>query len=249
MKRLCAALALSCLSPFASAVAEEAPAGLESQADKINYSVGFRVGSDFKGQGEGLSHDLLVKAVQDAVSGTEPLMSQEEMRATLAELQRKMVEQAAAQRQKDLAGIIDEGRAFLAENGRRAGVVTLPSGLQYEVIEPGTGPSPTLTDQVSVHYRGTLVDGTEFDSSYQRGNPAAFPLQGVIAGWTEALQLMRAGARWKLFVPSDLAYGDKGKLAERTLIFDVRLLSVIPGGPHTDAAPQSDAPKPEDHEN
>lgn len=219
--------------------AQEAPGALESDADRINYSVGFRVGSDFKDEGDGLNPELLVKGIQDAASGAEPLMSQEQIQATLAELQRKVVAEVRAKRQQELSKFTQEGKAFLAENAKREGVVTLPSELQYKVIEPGTGKAPTVRDRVTVHYTGTLIDGSEFDSSYKRGEPASFPLQGVIPGWTEALQLMKEGGHWQIFLPSDLAYGDQGKLAGRTLIFDVKLLEVNPGAPPAEAPPGS----------
>lgn len=243
MKHLVAGLIASVISICAWA-APEALGALASDADKINYSVGFRVGSDFRGEGDSLNPDLVVRGIQDAASGAPPLMSQEEMQTTLAELQRKAVEEARAQQQRELARVTEEGKAFLAENAKREGVVTLPSGLQYQVIAAGTGKAPTLQDRVTVDYRGTLIDGSEFDSSYQRGEPASFPLQGVIAGWTEALQLMKEGDHWQLFVPSELAYGEQGKLAGRTLLFDVKLLQVTPGGPQVQMAnPDTGKPK------
>ena len=243
MNRLFAALCLWALGPHAWAETQT-PSALESDADKINYSVGFRVGSDFRDQGDGLDADFLVQGIQDAVSGAEPLMAPEEMRGVLAELQRKLLADIQAKRQKELEGFVAEGKAFLAENGKQDGVVTLPSGLQYRVIEPGTGKTPTTQDRVTVDYRGSLIDGTEFDSSYQRGEPATFQLEGVIPGWIEALQLMKEGAHWQLFVPPGLAYGDQGKLAGRTLLFEVKLLAVSPGGSQVESAPEPGAPSP-----
>ncbi len=225
MNKLLTALAVAAVWP--SAWAEDAPVGLADQADRINYSVGFRVGSDFKGKGA-LNPELLVKGIQDAVAGAEPLISREAMQGALADLQRQAVAEAQAKRQQELDRLIEEGRVFLGENAGKEGVVTLPSGLQYRVIEPGSGDSPGPQDSVTADYRGTLIDGSEFDSSYKRGQPATFALQGVIPGWTEALQLMRPGAHWELFIPPDLAYGDQGKLAGQTLVFDVKLLSVTP---------------------
>jgi FKBP-type peptidyl-prolyl cis-trans isomerase FklB len=199
---------------------------------KLSYSVGYQVGGDFKRQGLDINPEMLLKGVQDSLLGKEPLMTPQEIRSTLAEVQKTV---AAAQNQKNKAQVeknLAEGRVFLAENAKKAGVKTLPSGLQYKVIKEGFGAMPIATDTVTVHYRGTLIDGTEFDSSYSRGKPATFGVGRVIAGWTEALQLMKAGARWQLFIPPDLAYGEKGAGSKippnSTLIFDVELISVQP---------------------
>jgi FKBP-type peptidyl-prolyl cis-trans isomerase FklB len=193
---------------------------------RINYSVGYQIGGDFRRQGVEINPEVLVKGIQDALSGEKGLMSPQERRATLANLQRKV----AAQQEQDKAGqpqeYRGEGREFLAANSKKPGVKTLPSGLQYKVIREGTGKKPGPHDSVTVDYRGTLIDGTEFDSSYRRGKPATFRVDGVIAGWTEALQLMREGAWWQLFIPPDLAYGEHGTLADKTLIFEVELISV-----------------------
>ena len=199
---------------------------------KLSYSVGYQVGGDFKRQGLDINPEMLLKGVQDSLLGKEPLMTPQEMRSTLAEVQKTV---AAAQNQKNKAQvekILAEGRVFLAENAKKAGVKTLPSGLQYKVIKEGFGAMPIATDTVTVHYRGTLIDGTEFDTSYSRGKPATFRVDGVIAGWTEALQLMKEGARWQLFIPPNLAYGEKGAGSKippnSSLIFDVELISVEP---------------------
>ena len=175
---------------------------------------------------------MLVKGIQDAVSGTEPLMTTEEMRATMVELRNKIIAAQQEEMKKKSQKNLEEGKAFLAENAKKDGVTTLPSGLQYKVIKEGTGKTPKANDSVTVQYRGTLIDGTEFDSSFKRNKPASFPVNRVIRGWTEALQMMNEGAKWQLFIPPDLAYGERGAGAligpNSTLIFEVELLSVEP---------------------
>ena len=191
---------------------------LKDENDRLNYSLGFQIGDSLRRQGVKVSPDVLLKGIQDALSASEPLMSLEEMKKTLAserQEKRKMAEQYWR-----------EGQEFLANNAKKPGVVTLPSGLQYKVIREGTGKSPGTNDSVTVDYRGTLINGQEFDSSYRKGEPATFRVDGVIKGWTEALQLMKEGAKWQLFIPPDLAYGRRGPLENQTLIFDVELISV-----------------------
>jgi FKBP-type peptidyl-prolyl cis-trans isomerase len=173
---------------------------------------------------------VLQQGLEDAMAGGKTLLSEDEARATLTEFQadmrKKMQEkmQAAGETNKK------EGAEFLAANKAKEGVVTLPSGLQYKILTAGTGPKPTASDSVVCNYRGTLIDGKEFDSSYKRGQPATFPVSGVIKGWTEALQLMPVGSKWQLVVPSDLAYGERGQgqdiAPNATLIFEVELLSI-----------------------
>jgi FKBP-type peptidyl-prolyl cis-trans isomerase FklB len=209
--------------------AGEAPE-IKSQKEKINYSIGHQIGGDFKRQGIELDPDLVVKGIQDALAGNKPLMTPEEMRKTLVDLKKKIVADRRKQHREQAEKNLAEGKAFLAENAKKKGVKTLPSGLQYKVIKKGTGTSPKKTDSVTVHYRGTLVDGTEFDSSYKRGKPATFRVDGVIAGWTEALQLMKPGAKWQLFIPANLAYGERGARSRiepnSALIFEVELTKV-----------------------
>lgn len=208
-------------------------ASLKTKKDRVSYSIGMDVGRSLKQQELDIDPDILNKGIQDVLSGKTPLMSEEEFRAAMTELKKDLMTKQMEQRAE--AGVKNrkESEAFLSENSKKDGVVTLPSGLQYTVIEEGNGEIPKLTDTVTVHYHGTLIDGTEFDSSYERGQPATFPVSGVIAGWTEALQLMKAGSKWKLFIPSKLAYGERG--AGRTigpnsaLIFDVDLISVKEG--------------------
>jgi FKBP-type peptidyl-prolyl cis-trans isomerase len=177
-----------------------------------------------------LRSDLVVKGIRDALKGEKPLMTPEEMNKILVELKRKVT--AAQQEERKMAAEKNraEGEAFLAENAKKKGVVTLPSGLQYKVLKEGDGASPNGTDNVTVHYRGTLIDGTEFDSSHKRNQPATFRVNGVIRGWTEALQMMKPGAKWLLFIPAKLAYGERGAGSSippgSTLIFEVELVAV-----------------------
>lgn len=202
---------------------------LKDDKAKESYSVGYQFGQNLKKMQTDLDAEVLSAAIRDALSGKESRLSDEEMRAAVASLRERTVAARQAsikeQAQKNLA----EGEKFLAENKTKEGVKTTASGLQYKIIEEGEGPSPKAGDTVTVHYRGTFVDGTEFDSSYQREEPATFPLTGVIPGWTEALQLMKKGSKWVLFIPSDLAYGERGAgnriPPNSTLIFEVELLS------------------------
>ncbi len=203
---------------------------VKEENDRVSYSVGYQVGGDFKRQGVALNPDLLVKGIQDAISGGKPLMTQQEMNKTLVDLKKKIVTAQREEQKKAAEKNLAEGKKFLEGNAKKAGVTTLPSGLQYKVIAKGTGASPKKTDSVTVHYKGTLIDGTEFDSSYKRGKPATFRVDGVIAGWTEALQLMKPGAKWQLFIPPNLAYGERGAGPRigpnSTLIFEVELIKV-----------------------
>lgn len=213
----------------AALFAQEDPM-IKDETDRINYSLGYQIGGDFKRQGVQISPELLVKGIQDVLTDADPMMTPEEMNRTLVELKRKIVadQQAALKKEADdnLAG----ATGFLLENKTREGVVTLPSGLQYRIVREGKGATPGAADKVTVHYRGTLTDGTEFDSSYGRGQPATFQANQVIAGWNEALQLMKEGAKWELFIPPALAYGSRGvgdKIKPNSaLIFEVELLSV-----------------------
>jgi FKBP-type peptidyl-prolyl cis-trans isomerase FklB len=227
MRRVLLAACLAvCLSGVCPAGEKPEP---KDESDRIGYSIGYQIGGDFKRQGVELRSDLVVKGIEDALAGAEPLMAPEEMKRTLVEMKRKIV--AAQQEGRKKAGEKDlaEGKAFLAGNAKKEGVATLPSGLQYKVLKDGEGVSPGAADNVTVHYRGTLIDGTEFDSSYGRGNPATFRVNAVIPGWTEALRKMKAGARWQLFIPSHLGYGERssGRIPPNsTLIFEVELISV-----------------------
>jgi FKBP-type peptidyl-prolyl cis-trans isomerase FklB len=210
-------------------LAAEAPV-LKDDAARINYSVGYQIGGDFKKQNVPLDRDALVRGLEDALAETaSPLLSPEEMRATLVDLKKRIVAEQDRQNMAAVEKYRGEGREFLAANARKAGVVTLPSGLQYKILTEGGGRQPTLEDTVTVNYRGTQLDGREFDSSYRDGKPATFPLTSVIPGWREALPLMKEGAKWQLFIPADLAFGERGPLADRTVIYELELLAVKPG--------------------
>ena len=190
--------------------------------DQINYSVGHQIGTDFKNQHVEMRDEMLIKGIRDAIQSNTPPMTKGEMRAVLLDL-KKMVLAGAQADKEQYRG---EGREFLAANAEKDGVVTLPSGLQYKVLTSGQGKSPGMDDQVTVNYIGTRLDGNEFDSSARHGKPATFPVKGLIKGWTEALQLMHEGDKWQLFIPSDLGYGERGPLADQTLLFEIELLEV-----------------------
>jgi FKBP-type peptidyl-prolyl cis-trans isomerase FklB len=212
---------------------------LEDEATRISYSLGYQIGGDFDRQKVEMNPAAVVQGIQDALSGAEPKMSPEEITATLTGLKQKIV---ADQRKRSVEReleLVAEGEKFLEENAKKEGVVTTESGLQYKVIQEGTGKSPGPEDQVTVQYRGRLVDGKEFDSSYKKGKPATFKLNGVIKGWSEGLQLMKEGGKAELYIPQKLAYGDRGPLGHRTLIFEVELLSV--GEPPAEAPSQGQA--------
>jgi len=205
------------------------PVKLEDDNDRINYSLGYQIGGDLKRQQVEVNGDVLLRGIEDAMSGADPLLGQDEMHKTLIELKRKVIALQAQERAAALQKNLQAGEEFLAANAKRDGVVTLPSGLQYRVLEAGSGKQPAATDTVTVHYRGTLIDGTEFDSSYSRNKPATFRADRVIEGWREALQLMQEGAKWELFIPAKLAYGEKGAgkiQPNSTLIFEVQLIKV-----------------------
>src|SRR6202008_1398185 len=173
---------------------------------------------------------ILLRGMKDALAGGKLLMSEDEARAAVMQVQNEVRQKQAEKAKEAGAANKKEGDEFLAANKAKEGVVTLPSGLQYKILTTGTGPKPAATDSVVCNYRGTLIDGKEFDSSYKRGQPATFPVNGVIKGWTEALQLMPVGSKWQLFIPPDLAYGERGAGADigpnSTLIFDVELISI-----------------------
>jgi FKBP-type peptidyl-prolyl cis-trans isomerase FklB len=206
---------------------------LKSDADKISYAIGVDMAKGLKRSGLDIQSDMLARGMKDAASGGAMLMTEEEVRGTLAKLQAEMMKKQAEARKAMEAGSGEkkkEGEAFLAANKAKEGVVTLPSGLQYKIIKAGDGKKPANTDSVECNYRGTLIDGTEFDSSYKRGQPATFRVTGVIPGWTEALQLMPEGSKWQLFIPSELAYGPRGAGGaigpNETLIFELDLLGI-----------------------
>ena len=193
--------------------------------DKFSYSIGLGIGQNLSSMGiANLSVDDFAQAIKDVLEGNQTAISRQEAR----EIVNKYFEELEA---KMGAAAIEQGKAFLEENKKRAGVVTLPNGLQYEIIKEGTGKKPQATDQVKCHYEGTLIDGTLFDSSVQRGEPTVFGVNQVIPGWVEALQLMPEGSKWKLYIPSELGYGARGAgemiPPHSTLVFEVELLEVL----------------------
>ena len=225
MKRNLLTLTLALLSSFA--LAEEA---LDTDSKQLSYMLGMDVGASLKTIGAEIDLDAFTQAIDDILAGREPKLTREKA----AQLKQAFIQQRQQQHQASIQAAAEEnlaqGNAFLEQNKTQEGVNTTASGLQYQVIKEGDGPTPTTTDTVTVHYRGTLLDGTVFDSSYNRGQPATFALNGVIAGWTEGLQLMPVGSTFKFFIPSQLAYGERGAGAQigpnTTLIFEVELLEI-----------------------
>lgn len=219
-------------------VAADAPTppttALKDKQDKVSYSIGLNVGESIKQQtqqqGVDLRPDVVVAGFRDALTGGKALLTEQEVRDTLMGLQKEMMSKASEVGDKNKK----EGEAFLAQNKTKPGVKTLPSGLQYQVLKEGKGEKPKPTDKVKANYKGTLINGTEFDNSEKRGEPATFAVQEVIPGWVEALQLMPVGSKWRLFVPSNLAYGERGAGSligpNSTLVFDVELLGIEKGG-------------------
>lgn len=210
---------------------------LETLNQKVSYSVGYDIAKNFKDNNFDLDINLLHAGFNDAQNGTTPRLDQEQMGATMGEFQQYMLEQHEKKIAEQSNENVAVGQAFLEENKVKEGVVTLESGLQYKVLTEGSGRKPLSTDVVEVHYRGMLIDGTSFDSSYDRGQPAQFPVSRVIAGWTEALQLMAEGAKWQLVIPAELAYGKQAMgsviAPNSVLVFEVELLKVI-----SEAAPE-----------
>jgi FKBP-type peptidyl-prolyl cis-trans isomerase FklB len=213
--------------------AQQQTAPLKTEKDKVSYVIGLNLGTDMKRRSvENLNFDMLIQGIRDAYSGGNKLLTEEEQNQIWAAFQKNLAEKQKVNMMKATEENKKKGDAFLAENKTKEGVVTTASGLQYKVLRAGKGPKPKLEDTVTTHYRGTLLDGTEFDSSYRRNEPVSFKISGVIPGWTEALQLMETGSKWQLFIPADLAYGPKspGGLIgpNETLIFEVELLSIQP---------------------
>lgn len=200
------------------------PATKPDEMDRINYSLGYQIGGDLKQQQVDIREQMLLQGMRDAMQGEPTLLTQDEMRQVLVALKKQVLKQQGVQREQTLR----EGRDFLAANAKREGVVVLASGLQYQVLVPGQGKQPGPDDRVRVEYRGMRLDGQEFDRSAE-GAPAEFSLSQVIPGWREALPLMAEGAKWKLFVPPDLAFGERGPLADQTVIFEVKLVKVLGG--------------------
>ena len=234
---------LLCNFAFTAAVAENKPdeakpadanSAFKTDKEKISYAFGTNIGRSLKDGPikDEITLDIFIQGIKDSAAGGKMLMSPEEIKLAQTNFQKYMQAKQAAETAKMPSKEQNKtaGDQFLAENKKKEGVVTLPSGLQYQVIKEGTGAMPKATDTVTTHYKGTLIDGTVFDSSIDRGEPAQFPVNGVIKGWIEALQLMKVGSKWKLFIPSDLAYGDHGappKIgANAVLIFEIELISI-----------------------
>jgi FKBP-type peptidyl-prolyl cis-trans isomerase FklB len=212
-----------------TASAQDAPE-LQNPKDKLSYALGMDLGNQIKKQSIEINPDTFVQGLKDALLGGKPLMTEDQIRTAIIgmqkELAQKQMAEMAALGEKNKA----EGQAFLEKNKTAEGVVTLPSGLQYKILKAGEGKKPAPEDTVVCHYRGTLLNGSEFDSSYKRNEPATFPVKGVIKGWVEALQLMPVGSKWQLFIPADLAYGANGAGnaigPNATLVFEVELISI-----------------------
>jgi FKBP-type peptidyl-prolyl cis-trans isomerase FklB len=207
---------------------------LKDQKDKVSYSIGLNIGFNLGRQNVQVNPDLLAAGIKDAIAG-KPQLNTDQVKEVMATFEKDMQQKQKAAGEKNAS----EGVKFLEENKKKEGVKATASGLQYKVLKEGTGPQPKETDTVTVNYRGTLINGTEFDSSYKRGQPATFPLNGVIKGWTEGLQLMKTGSKYQFFVPPNLAYGDRNVgpdiAPNSTLIFEVELIGVKP--PQTAASP------------
>lgn len=210
---------------YAFCEASEAPP-ITTDNDRISYSLGHQVGRDFKRQGVSASPDALLQGLKDAYTGTEPLLSPQDMHSLLVDLKKQIQAAQSRKKRQRAEELREEGRAFLAKNAKEKNVKTLPSGLQYKIIRKGHGKAPKPNDTVTVHYRGTLIGGREFDSSYRAGEPEQYRVDSVMPGWTEALQKMHAGARWQLFIPTELGYHRRGPLANRTLIYDIELIAI-----------------------
>jgi len=206
-----------------------APLVLKTDKDKESYAIGMNIGKSIHRDGVDVDPNILLRGMKDAIAGGKTVLTEDEAKAVMTNLQAELHKQQAEKAQLAAGANKKAGDTFLAENKTKEGVVTLPSGLQYKILTPGTGPKPAATDTVVCNYKGTLLDNTEFDSSYSRNQPLTIPVSGVIKGWTEALQLMPVGSKWQLFIPSDLAYGPQAKGpigANSTLIFEVELLSI-----------------------
>jgi FKBP-type peptidyl-prolyl cis-trans isomerase FklB len=225
MKRFIISLAM--LSLAGSVFGQDKSTPLKDPKDKISYSIGLNIGFNLKKQNVSINPDTFVLGLKDALAG-KPQMTEEQVKETMTAFEKEMIDKQKASAVKNGA----DGEKFLAENKKKEGVKTTASGLQYKVVKEGTGAQPKETDTVVANYRGTLIDGTEFDSSYKRGQPATFPVSGVIKGWTEALQMMKVGSKYQLFIPASLAYGERAVGADigpnATLIFEVELVDVKP---------------------
>jgi len=205
-------------------------AALMSEIDRTSYAIGVQIGVGLKSEGLEVSPALIAQAIADVLASKPLAMDEQEIIKITTKLQQDRVAKQQAELQQLAQKNLSEGQSFLAENATKEGIQVLPSGLQYKVLQEGSGNIPTAEDRVKTHYRGTLLSGQEFDSSYRRGQPVEFPVRGVIAGWTEALQLMKEGAKWQLFIPGKLAYGERGRPGippNSVLIFEIELLEIV----------------------
>ena len=215
-----------------------APLVLKTPKDKASYAIGMNIGKGLHKDSVDVDPAILLRGLKDGMAGGKTLLTDDEAKSAMVAIQADLRKKQEAK--MAIAGDANkkEGDEFLAQNKTKEGVVTLPSGLQYKILKEGTGPKPSASDSVVCNYKGTLIDNTEFDSSYKRGQPATFPVSGVIKGWTEALQLMPVGSKWQLFVPSDLAYGERGQGGDigpnATLVFEVELISIEAKGSDKD---------------
>jgi len=236
MKRFIISFAL--LSLAGSVFGQDKSTPLKDSKDKVSYSIGLNIGFNLKKQNVSINPDTFVLGLKDALAG-KPQMTDEQVKETMTAFEKEMIDKQKAAGVKNGA----DGEKFLAENKKKEGVKATASGLQYKVVKEGTGAQPKEKDTVMANYRGTLIDGTEFDSSYKRGQPATFPVSGVIKGWTEALQMMKVGSKYQLFIPAKLAYGERAIGPDigpnSTLIFEVELLDVKPAaGTNPSSSPQ-----------
>jgi FKBP-type peptidyl-prolyl cis-trans isomerase FklB len=213
----------------ANAVSEKAMPQIDMV--KVSYIIGTQIGSSIKTQGVEVDVESLISGLKDALAGKEFAISQEESQKIMVAFRQHLLAKQAAERAEQASKNLAEGQAFLEANKTKEGVKVLPSGLQYKVIKEGTGETPKAEDKVRTHYRGRLLNGTEFDSSYKSNKPVEFPVTGVIKGWTEALQLMKVGSKWELYIPAELAYGERGRPPvippNATLVFEVELLDIV----------------------
>jgi FKBP-type peptidyl-prolyl cis-trans isomerase len=226
-----------------TAATNRKPLVLETEKDKQSYAIGLNVGKSLHRDDIDVDPKIVLQGMQDAMADGKLLLTDDQIKTVMTDLQTQVRQKQEAKRAALAETNKKDGAAFLAANATKEGVVTLPSGLQYKILTPGTGPKPSATDSVVCNYRGTLLDNTEFDSSYKHGQPMTFPVTGVIKGWTEALQLMPVGSKWQLFIPPDLAYGERPQGPggpNATLVFEVELLSIQPKAP----APGSAGPAP-----
>jgi len=222
-------LAIFCITQNKTAASKNKPnTGFKTNSEKVGYGVGLNIGRDLKRRQLLVDVNSLAQGIRDALSNAEPKLSQQQIEAAFRAFQ----EELQAQRNLKAVKNKKDGKDFLAKNGKQKGVTTTKSGLQYKILKQGQGKSPKASDTVKTHYSGTLIDGTEFDSSYKRNTPFTTPVQDVIKGWTEALQLMKVGAKWQLFIPSDLAYGENPQDGSpigpnAALVFDIELLGIV----------------------